>query len=36
MVVDDDDRDLLAQGIEGLEQLLGHGRREALERLVEQ
>ena len=36
MMVDDDDRDLLAQLVEALEQLLDHGRRQTLERLVEQ
>ena len=36
MVIDDDDGDFLAQPVEGLEQLLDHGRRQALEGLVEQ
>src|SRR5450755_3390375 len=36
IVIDDDDGDFLAQAIEGFEQLLDHGRRQALERLVEQ
>ena len=36
MVVDDDDGDFLAQSIEGLEQLLDHRRRQALEGFVEQ
>ena len=36
VVVDDDDRDLVAQLVEGLEQFLDHRRRQALEGLVEQ
>src|SRR3954447_4328985 len=36
VVVDDDDGDFFAQAVEGLEQLLDHGRREPLERLVQQ
>src|SRR3981189_939379 len=36
IVIDDDDGDFLAQAIEGFEQLLHHGRREALERFIEQ
>src|ERR687885_1854060 len=36
MMLDDDDRDLAPQPVESLEQLLGHGRRQALEGLVEQ
>ena len=36
VVVDDDDRDLVAQLVEALEQLLDDRRREALEGLVEQ
>src|SRR5450631_1960332 len=36
IVIDDDDGDFLAQAIEGFEQLLDHGRRQALKRLIEQ
>src|SRR5262249_34811521 len=36
MMVDDDHRDVVAQLVEGFEQLLGDGGGEALERLVEQ
>ena len=36
MVIDDQDRDLASKLVERLEQLLDHGRSEALERLVEQ
>src|SRR3954462_776111 len=36
VMVDDDDRDLVAELIEALEELLDDGRREALERLVEE
>ena len=35
-MIDDDHRDLLAQPVEGFEQLLGDGGRKPLERLVEQ
>src|SRR4051812_45350468 len=36
VMVDDDDGDFLAQAIERLEQLLDHGGRQTLERLIEQ
>src|SRR6476646_2046756 len=36
VVIDDDDGDLVAQSIEGLEQLLDNRRRQAFERLVKQ
>src|SRR4051812_20838459 len=36
MVINDDDRDLLAQPVKRLEQLLDHGWCEPLERLIEQ
>src|SRR6266436_2248299 len=36
IVIDDDDGDFLAQAIEGFEQLFDHGRRQTLERLIEQ
>src|SRR5215471_306531 len=35
VVIDDQDRDLASKLVERLEQLLDHGRSEALERLVE-
>ena len=36
IMLDDDERHFAAQFIEGLEQFFDHGRRQTLERLVEQ